>query len=56
MLAAVETPEDMGRKLVELHDKGEFSIADDSIGVLDTAEDPGSWIANPWALGRRVTP
>jgi hypothetical protein len=55
MLAAVETPEDMGRELVKLHSEGRFSVPDDAVGILDTAEDPGDWIANPWALGRRVT-
>ena len=43
----------VGLALVTNYNEGEFSEADDSVGILDTATDPGSWIANPFALGRR---
>jgi hypothetical protein len=42
----------MGQELADLHEFGEF-VGDDSVGVLDTAEDPGHWIVSPWTLGRR---
>ncbi len=50
--AAAPDCECMGLALATLHAEGEF-IVDDSVGVLDTAEDPGHWIVNPFALGRR---
>jgi hypothetical protein len=42
----------MGIALVTNHAEGEFEV-DDSPGVLDTLVDPGHWVVNPWALGRR---
>lgn len=42
----------MGLGLVTLHAEGEFEI-DDSVGVLDTLEDPGHWVVSPFTLGRR---
>lgn len=42
----------MGVGLATLYSEGEF-IVDDSVGVLDTIEDPGHWIVHPFSLGRR---
>jgi hypothetical protein len=52
LLATARTPEQFGVGIARLHDKGEF-VGDDSVGVLNTATDPGSWVINPWTLGRR---
>lgn len=54
LLASTSTPEGMGLALATLHDEGEW-VGDDSVGVLDTATDPGHWIVSPWTLGRRPT-
>lgn len=53
LISAVPTAEAMGKELTDLHAYGEF-VGDDSVGVLDTIEDPGHWIVSPWTLGRRV--
>lgn len=55
LVAAAPEAADMGVGLVELNKDGEF-IGDDSVGVLDTAEDPGHWIVHPFTLGRKRTP
>jgi hypothetical protein len=52
LLATTPTPEGIGLALFTLWSEGEYEI-DDSFGCLDTAEDPGHWVANPWSLGRR---
>ena len=54
LLATTETAEGVGVGLVALHEDGEW-VGDDSVGVLDTATDPGHWIVSPWTLGRRPT-
>lgn len=54
LLATAEDGEAVGLALVTLHDEGEFSGSDDSVGILDTATDPGHWIVNPFTLGRRI--
>lgn len=54
LIATAENPGHLGLALVTLHADGEFDQADDSVGVLDTATDPGHWIVNPFALGRRA--
>lgn len=53
LVSAVATAQAMGRELVDLHTHGAF-VGDDSVGVLDTAEDPGHWIVSPFTLGRRA--
>jgi hypothetical protein len=53
LVASAPEPEHMGLGLVTLHAEGEFGF-DDSVGVLDTLEDPGHWVVHPWALGRRA--
>ena len=53
LLAAVETAQALGEELVAQHAKGAF-VNDDSVGILDTATEPGKWISNPWTLGRRA--
>lgn len=52
LIASAPDPACMGVALVTLHNEGEF-IVDDSVGVLDTIEDPGHWVVHPFALGRR---
>jgi hypothetical protein len=52
LVATAPTAEAMGLALTMLAREGEF-IVDDSVGVLDTATDPGHWIVNPFTLGRR---
>lgn len=52
LLGAAPDAPCMGVALVTMHAEGEF-IVDDSVGVLDTIEDPGHWIVNPFTLGRR---
>lgn len=52
LIAAAPEPGDMGDALFRLYSEGEF-IGDDSVGVLDTAEDPGHWVVSPFTLGRR---
>jgi hypothetical protein len=52
LLATCGTPEAAGLGLFTLWSEGEFDV-DDSAGWLDTLEEPGHWVANPWALGRR---
>lgn len=37
--------------LVVLDEEGEF-VGDDSVGILDTAQDPGNWLVHPFTLGR----
>lgn len=54
LLAAVETAQALGEELVAQHIKGAFAGGDDSVGILDTATEPGKWISNPWTLGRRT--
>lgn len=54
LLATTGTSQGIGLALVTLHEEGEFAGGDDSIGILDTATDPGHWITNPWTLGRRA--
>lgn len=54
LIHAVATPRDLGEALVRLHARGEF-VGDDSVGVLDTITEPGSWIISPFTLGRRST-
>lgn len=54
LLATAGDPQGVGLGLVTLWEEGEFDGGDDSLGILDTATDPGHWIANPWALGRRA--
>lgn len=51
LLAAAATPCAFGVVLFELKREREF-LADDAVGVLDTAEEPGGWIVHPFALGR----
>lgn len=51
IVASCETPEEMGYALFHLSGDGEFPD-DDCVGVLDTAEDPGHWVVNPFTLGR----
>lgn len=51
LLATTDTPQGMGLALSTLHEDGEWE-GDDSVGVLDTATDPGHWIVSPWTLGR----
>lgn len=53
LVSAVATAERMGKELADLHQYGEF-VGDDSVGVLDTIEDPGHWIVSPFTLGRRT--
>lgn len=52
LLATAPSAECMGLALATLHSEGEF-ITDDSVGVLDTAPEPGKWVVNPYSLGRR---
>lgn len=52
LLAAVATAQKIGEALVEHHAKGSFA-GDVSVGILDTATEPGKWVSNPWTLGRR---
>ena len=52
LIASCGQASDMGMALAQLYAEGEF-IIDDSVGVLDTSADPGDWIVNPFALGRR---
>lgn len=52
LLATTQTPEGVGLTVVTLHEDGEW-VGDDSVGVLDTATDPGHWVISPWTLGRR---
>ena len=52
LLATTETPEASGLALFTLWNEGEFEV-DDAYGCLDTAEDPGHWLSNPFSLGRR---
>jgi len=52
LVASAPYPDAMGVALCTLHGESEFDI-DDSVGVLDTASDPGHWIVSPWTLGRR---
>lgn len=54
LVAAAPNAAAMGLALATLHGEGEF-IVDDSVGVLDTLEDPGHWVVHPFALGRRKT-
>jgi hypothetical protein len=54
LLAAAPDPEAFGVAIALLWEEGEM-VGDDSVGVLDTATDPGHWIINPWTLGRRPT-
>lgn len=51
LLATCPDPECLGVAIVTLHSEEEF-VHDDSLGILDTATDPGHWIANPFSLGR----
>lgn len=51
LLATAPNPECMGLAIVILYAEGEF-VKDDSLGLLDTAIDPGNWVANPYSLGR----
>lgn len=53
LLVAVPNPSTMGRALVELHEKGAFE-GDDSVGVLDTRDEPGHWVVSPFTLGRSL--
>lgn len=53
LLATAPLAENMGLALKTLHEEGEF-IGDDSVGILDTIEDPGHWVANPFTLGRKA--
>ena len=53
LLAGAPDPGGFGVGLATMHSEGEYGI-DDAAGVLDTREDPGDWIVNPWALGRRA--
>ena len=53
LLEAVPTAARMGRALVDLHATGSF-VGDDSVGVLDTKEDPGHWVVSPFTLGRTL--
>lgn len=53
LLATTDSPQAMGLALTTLHDEGEWE-GDDSVGVLDTATEPGHWIVSPWTLGRRA--
>jgi hypothetical protein len=52
LIAAAPDAAGLGIGVVRLYEEGEF-ITDDSVGLLDTAEDPGKWVVNPWNLGRR---
>lgn len=52
LVAAAPEAADMGEGLVRLHSEGEF-VGDDSVGVLDTKDDPGHWVVSPFTLGRR---
>jgi hypothetical protein len=52
LLGAAPDPMAWGLAVTTWHVEGEF-VVDDATGVLDTAEDPGDWVINPWALGRR---
>jgi hypothetical protein len=52
LLATAGSPEAFGIGLMTLWTDGEF-VGDDSVGVLDTAEDPGHWIVSPFTLGRK---
>lgn len=52
LVASAPTPQGMGVALVTMHAEDEFGI-DDSVGVLDTIEDPGHWVVSPFTLGRR---
>ena len=52
LLATTGSPMGVGRALIALWEDEEF-VGDDSAGVLDTKDDPGHWIVNPWTLGRR---
>jgi hypothetical protein len=52
LIAAAPDAACMGDALLRLYSEGEF-IGDDSVGVLDTSEDPGHWIVHPFTLGRK---
>lgn len=54
LLAAVPSEERLGAEIVRLYSLGEFSGGDDSLGIMDTATEPGRWVASPWTLGRRT--
>lgn len=54
LIATTASAQGVGLALVTLHEEGEFSGGDDSIGVLDTANDPGNWIVHPFTLGRSL--
>lgn len=51
VMATAATEEKLGIGLVRLHSQRKF-VGDDSVGVLDTKDDPGHWIVNPFTLGR----
>lgn len=53
MVSTAPEPEHLGVALVINDEEGEWDQVDDSVGVLDTAREPGHWIVNPFTLGRR---
>lgn len=52
LVASAPDAECMGLAVYTCAQEGEF-IVDDAVGVLDTGPEPGAWVANPFALGRR---
>lgn len=53
LLATAANAQAIGLALVTLHGEEEFAGGDDSVGILDTATEPGHWIVSPFTLGRR---